>query len=43
MATTDKLAMIGDSDSILAFRAGGIDCYSTQVADVKELIKKTQL
>ena len=41
MVTTDKMAMIGDGDSILAFRAGGIDCYSTQGADVKELIKKT--
>ena len=36
-----KMAIIGDSDSILAFKAGGVDAYgATDAIMAKETLKK---
>ena len=36
-----KMAIIGDGDSVLAFKAGGVDAYSAEnAAAAKELLRK---
>lgn len=35
-----KLAIIGDTDSVLAFQAVGMDAYLTEPANAEEVLKK---
>lgn len=36
----DKIAVVGDKDSVLAFKAVGIDVYPTEVSDAERIVKK---
>lgn len=36
----DKIAVVGDKDSVLAFKAVGIDVYPTETTEAESVVKK---
>lgn len=35
----DKIAVVGDKDSVLAFKASGLDVYPTTIEDSQNIVK----